>query len=115
MHSLIYYADLFVGDSLTMFTESALLGTPSISISSEGYLLGNFDEICQKYELGFRFRSVSEALGKIKELLQKSDIKEEWKKKRNRLLAEKRDVTQFQIDLIANYNKVRKNIRKFSC
>jgi len=115
IHSLLYYAHLFVGDSLTMFTEAALLGTPSISISSEGFLLGNFDEICKKYNLGFRFRSVTEALGKINELLRKSDLKKEWSVKRERLIAEKRDVTQFQIDLIASFNKVRKNIREFSC
>jgi hypothetical protein len=114
IHSLLYYAHLFVGDSLTMFTESALLGTPSISISSEGFLLGNFDEICRRYKLGFRFRSFNEAQTKIKELLAKDELKKEWSLKRERLIAEKRDVTQFQIDLISNFNKVRKNIRTFS-
>lgn len=100
IHSLLYYAHLFVGDSLTMFTESALLGTPSISISSEGFLLGNFDEICNRYELGFRFKSLKHASEKIKVLLDRDGIKNDWLIKREKLLAEKVDVTQFQLDLI---------------
>ena len=115
IHSLLYYAHLFVGDSLTMFTESALLGTPSISISSEGFLLGNFDEICSRYELGFRFRSIREALGKIKILLEDNRLKKDWQIKRERLLAEKRDVSQFQIDLINDYINRKSNVLSPRC
>ena len=104
IHSLMYYANLFIGDSLTMFTEAALLGTPSFSISSEGFLLGNFDEICEKYKLGFRFRSLTEALCKIEEIVEDENIKAKWAKKKEILFADKIDVTQFLVDFIENYN-----------
>lgn len=34
MHDLMHFADLFVGESLTMASEAALLGTPSICVST---------------------------------------------------------------------------------
>ncbi len=103
MHSFLFYAQMLVGDTLTMFTEAAILGTPAISISSEGFLLGNFDEICDKYKLGYRYKNLYEAMKKIEELIEKKDLKEEWKKKRERLLAEKIDVTKYWINFIENY------------
>jgi len=115
IHSLLYYAHLFVGDSLTMFTESALLGTPSISISSEGFLLGNFDEICNRYTLGFRFRSFRDALRKIQILLNKGELKNDWLVKRKKLLSEKRDVTQFQLDLIDSFTNKKSIALSLSC
>ena len=98
--SLLHYAHLYIGDSLTMFTEAALLGTPSISISSEGFLLGNFDELCDRYELGYRFRSLGAASSKIINLSKKSIMNSDWKIKRKKLLDEKIDVSEFQLDLI---------------
>ena len=34
MHDLLYYCSLFVGDGGTMASESAVLGTPSVHVSS---------------------------------------------------------------------------------
>ena len=34
IHTVLYYASLYVGDSQTMATEAALLGTPSIRFNS---------------------------------------------------------------------------------
>ena len=92
IHSLLHYAHLYIGDSL--------LGTPSISISSEGFLLGNFDELCDRYELGYRFRSLGAASSKIINLSKKSIMNSDWKIKRKKLLDEKIDVSEFQLDLI---------------
>jgi len=37
------------------------------------------------------------------ELLRRDDLKEEWAKKRERLLDDKIDATSFMVDFIANY------------
>jgi len=36
-------------------------------------------------------------------LIQQPDLKEQWAKKQERLLADKIDVTQFTVDFIENY------------
>ena len=40
---------------------------------------------------------------KALELIQQPDLKEKWAKKRQRLLADKIDVTQFMVDFIEHY------------
>lgn len=105
IHSLLYFAHMFIGDSLTMFTEAAILGTPSIIISTEGFLLGNFDDICDNYKLGFRYKTFSEAFNKIKDLLDKKHLKQEWMEKREKLLIDKIDVTSYLVDFIENYKE----------
>ena len=48
IHDLLYYASLYIGEGATMATESAMLGTPSIYISSLAGTMGNFVELEQK-------------------------------------------------------------------
>lgn len=53
IHHVLYYSNLFIGESATMATESALLGTPAIFVSStkRGYT----EEIENRYGLIFKF------------------------------------------------------------
>jgi predicted glycosyltransferase len=51
MHDLLYYAVLYVGEGGTMATEAAVLGTPSVYISSLVGIMGNFEELETKYDL----------------------------------------------------------------
>ena len=55
MHDLRYYASLYVGEGATMATESAILGTPSVYVSSLVGTMGNFIELGQKYGLVFNY------------------------------------------------------------
>jgi hypothetical protein len=105
IHDLLYYATLFVGDSQTMTTEAAVLGTPAIRCNSfvGPHDMGNFIELENKYDLIYSFRDSNLAINKAVELIKKPDLKERWVKKRQRLLSDKIDVTQFMIDLIENY------------
>jgi predicted glycosyltransferase len=45
----MYYADLFIGESATMASESAVLGTPAIFVST--LQAGVLNEIEEKYGL----------------------------------------------------------------
>lgn len=43
MHDVLYFADLFWGESGTMATEAAFLGTPAIDIATSALLVGVFE------------------------------------------------------------------------
>ncbi|MFC2056411.1 DUF354 domain-containing protein [Chloroflexota bacterium] len=105
MHDMLYYATLLVGDSQTMTTEAAVLGTPAVRCNSfvGPSDMGNFLELENKYDLIYSFREPDNAIRKAVELIQQPDLKEQWAKKWERLLADKIDVTRFMVDFIENY------------
>ena len=55
VHSLLYYATMFVGDSQTMTSEAAVLGTPSIRSNSFVGRIEYLEEEEHKYELTYGF------------------------------------------------------------
>jgi predicted glycosyltransferase len=107
MHSLLYYADLFIGESATMATESAVLGTPSIFVSSSRR--GYTDELEEKYDLLYNFtdspESQQKAISKAMEILmdKSSDVK--WNTKRETFLKDKEDVAAFMLNQILKYER----------
>jgi len=103
MHDLLYYASLYVGEGATMASEAAVLGTPSIYVSSLVGTMGNFIELEQKYGLVFNYSDSDKAMNKTVELIQDPDLKKEWKKKREQLLEDKIDVTAFMVWFVENY------------
>ncbi len=107
MHDLLFYAHLLIGDSQTMTTEAAVLGTPAIRCNTfvGDNDMSNFIELENKYNLIFNLSDPDKALTKAAELLQKPDLKEEWKKKRELLLEDKIDVTAFMVMFVEDYQK----------
>jgi len=106
MHNFMYHATLLFGESATMSSECAVMGVPSIFIDFEGR--GYTDEEEEKYGLIYRFSTQKQdqerAFEKAIQLLEKPDLKNEWVKKRERLLNDNIDVTQFMIDLVKKYD-----------
>ncbi|HHV24877.1 MAG: DUF354 domain-containing protein [Methanosarcina sp.] len=100
IHDLLYYATLYVGEGATMAVESAILGTPSIYISTLAGTMGNFSELEEKYGLVFNYSDSESALEKITELFNDSELKRTWSLKRAALLRDKVDVTEFMVKLI---------------
>ncbi|WP_094227389.1 DUF354 domain-containing protein [Methanolobus psychrotolerans] len=100
---LLYYATIYIGEGGTTASEAAVLGTPAIFISSLSGTMGNFTELEDKYGMIFSFKEEEAALSKAIEFLQKPYLKEEWKAKRNILLEEKIDVTEFMVKFVENY------------
>ncbi len=104
LHDVLYYTSLYVGEGATTAVEAAILGTPSIYISSFAGTMGNFTELEDKYGLLFNYNNSDEALAKAVELIQKLDIEDEWKRKREQLLKDKIDVTAFISNFITKYS-----------
>lgn len=95
IHSLIYFSSLFFGESGTMATEAAILGTPSVRVSSLSKLLGNFKELNQKYGLIYYYDNFQDGLSKSINILKYKNSKITWIKKSNELINDKIDVTDF--------------------
>ena len=103
LHVLLYYAALYVGEGGTTAAEAAVLGTPSIFVSSLAGTMGNFIELEETYNLLYSFTDGNVALGRAIEILQDPANRENWRIKRERLLGDKIDVTAFMIWLVENY------------
>lgn len=114
IHSFLAYSTMFIGDSQTMTSEAAVLGIPSIRSNSFVRRISYIEEEEYKYGLTFGFKPYeSERMfEKIKELLSYSDLKAEWQEKRQRMLADKIDVTAFMVWFIENYPESVKVMRE---
>ena len=113
-HSLMYYATMFVGDSQTMTSEAAVLGTPAVKCNSFAGQLSVPNELEQKYGLCYSFLPEQQEafFTKIEELLAMPELKGEWQLRRQRMLAEKIDYTSFMVWFVENYPDSRQTIAK---
>jgi len=100
MHDLLYYATMYIGEGATMATEAGILGTPSIYISSLVGTMGNFEELQNKYGLVYSFNNSNNALDAAVDFLSSNGLKNIWQNKREIMLNEKIEVTQFMTELI---------------
>lgn len=103
IHDLLSFATLYIGEGGTMATEAAILGTPSILVSSFAGTMGNFAELEKTYNLLYTFTESDAALEKAVEILNDTKSKEKWLIKRERLVKEKIDMTAFMVWFIENY------------
>lgn len=105
IHDVIYYSSLLFGESGTMASEAAVLGTPSIFIN--GNSLGYLDQQEQKYGLVNNFRSgkvdQERAIDRALEIIQEENGKQKYTGLRKKLLAECVDTTQFMVDEVLKY------------
>jgi len=80
MHQLMYHSSLYVGDSQSMATEAALLGTPAIRCNS--FVgpddMSNFVFLEKELNLLFNFSIIDMAIDKAFELLENQDSKSLW-------------------------------------
>lgn len=98
VHHVIAFADLLVGESATMASEAAVLGTHAIFVSKTGR--GYTDEQEADYGLVHNFtdRQAEEALAEAERLLALDDLKADAGRRRERLLGDKIDVTSWMVD-----------------
>jgi hypothetical protein len=102
MHSFIAFATLYVGDSQTMASEAAVLGVPSIRMNSFVGKISYLEEQEKKYGLTFGFlpQEINNMFDRIDELLAMPALKEEWQRRRQKMLEEKMDVTKMILEVL---------------
>ncbi|MFH1878456.1 MAG: DUF354 domain-containing protein [Candidatus Omnitrophota bacterium] len=105
MHDLMAFADMVIGEGATVASEAAMLGTPALYISKPGKGLGYTNELEKKYGLIYNFSAeeCGHALEKVRGLLSRPGLKKEWEDKRDKMLKEKIDVTNFIAGFVETY------------
>lgn len=103
---VLNFAQLFIGDSQTMTSEAAVLGTPAFRCNDFVGKISVMEEKEIKYGLSFNYppSKFNDLLSKIEELLKAGDCKEQFLAKRAAMLVDKINVTAFMIWLLENYN-----------
>lgn len=103
VHHLLAAARLVVGESATMASESAVLGTHAVFVSTTGR--GYTDEQERRYGLVHNFTpgQEAEALARVDELSARPDLSADAARRRARLLAERIDVTAWMVDFFEHH------------
>lgn len=107
IHHVMAFAKLYIGDSQSMAVEAAMLGTPSLRFNDFAGKIGVLEELENKYQLTFGIPSSQpdKLYAKIEELLAMPNLQSLFKKRRERMLSEKIDVSAFYTWFIENYPK----------
>ena len=106
IHDALYHALMLIGDSQTMTSEAAILGTPAIRSNS---FVGpndmmNFIEL-ERNGLIYNIKNPNDAIKQALKLLRQNDLKKKWHEKRKKFLKNKIDVSRFMVWFIENYPK----------
>ena len=105
IHHVLSFASLFFGESATMASEAAMLGIPSVflSTSRRGYT----DEQERLYQMVFNFNGVNAieelALQRAEAILMDPHARHIFQERRLQMLADLIDVTSFVVDVVEEY------------
>lgn len=104
IHDVLYYASVFMGDSGTMATEAALLGTPAVRYTpfSASCELGNFIELEKKYKMIWSLQDPQQVLDKALSLMNTKFLGD-YNFLREKILREKIDVNEYMIQQVEAY------------
>lgn len=109
IHHYIYYSDLLVGDSQSMVHEAAVLGTPSIRCNDFVGRIGVLEDLEKNYHLtvGFRPDQKDQLLSTIQDLMSIVDLKNIYRERSQKMMAEMIDVNSFVYWYLKSYSKSR--------
>lgn len=103
MHDLLHYADLYVGDSGTVPIEAGILGTPALCVNELTEEYGIFDELQNEYGIVDVVTEYEELVDRVHEITEHDRYQEIWKRRRDRLIYDKDDLTQVLSERIRKY------------
>ncbi len=105
MQDLMYYSNLFIGDSQTMCAEAGILGTPFIRFNDFVGKIEYLNDLENNYKLGWGVKTDNpkRVFSIIDELFNLPNYKKEWIKKKDMLFTDKVDLTALSIWLIEHY------------
>ena len=109
IHHILAYASLYIGDSQSMAVEASMLGTPCIRFNDfvGKKKISVLEELEHKYGLtnGISSHEPEVLYAKIREILEMKNAKAIYRERKEKMLAEKIDVTKFWTWFIENYPK----------
>jgi hypothetical protein len=101
IHHAMAFASLMASESATMTVEAAILGTPALYCSSLVGSLLIIDELEKKFGLAFQYRPIESQrlMDQVRTLMNLPDRKQQWQSRREKMLAEKIDLTDWIVNL----------------
>lgn len=105
IHHVLAFSSLYIGDSQSMAVEAAMLGVPNIRFNDFAGRIGVLEELEHKYHLtrGIPSDKPDELISVVKDWLARPALKQECQACRQKMLADKIDVTAFFTWFIENY------------
>lgn len=105
IHHWMSFASLYIGDSQSMAVEAAMLGTPSVRFSDFAHRIGVLNALEEKYKLtiGIPSDNPEQLFSVVEEMASKPNLKEEYQRRRETMLHEQIDVTEFFVDTVLKY------------
>jgi len=111
IHTLIQYSSLFIGESGSMATEAAVLGTPSIMVNTSSKYFGVFEHL-SKFGNLFYYDNEIAAIEKIRDLLSNADVKKNSIRNAQEYMQQSINLTDFMVWFIENYPNSFKIMKK---
>ena len=104
IHHWMAFASIYIGDSQSMAVESAMLGTPSIRFSDFAHRIGVLNALEEQYRLttGIPSNRPEILYQTVRQMIDTPNLKSEYQRRRQKMLSEQIDVTQFFVDFIVN-------------
>lgn len=107
IHHLLAFASLYIGDSQSMAVEASMLGTPCLRFNDfvGRKKISVLEELEHVYQLtnGISSHNAEQLYSKIEEILAMPDARATYQARKEKMLAEKIDVTKFWTWFIENY------------
>ena len=105
MHHILAFSSLLISDSQSMSVEASMLGVPSIRYSDFAGKISVLEELEHQYQLtyGILPGKINLLVSKVDELLSTIDLSEIFKKRRQEMLKDKINVSNFATWFIENY------------
>jgi uncharacterized protein len=102
IHHVIFHAEMLVCDSQSMTVEAAILGTPSIRYSDFAGRISVLEELEHRYGLtiGVKPPHAGRVIEELQKALSDPGNKEEHRRRRERMLTEKIDVTELLTETV---------------
>lgn len=108
---VLYYAEMFIGDSQTMSSEAAILGITTFRCNDFVGKISVMNEKEDKYKLMFSYSpgKFDQMIQKIESILKDEDFKETFRIRRQQLLNDKIDLSAFMIWCFENHKTINFN------
>jgi uncharacterized protein len=102
LHDALAFADLLVGDSQTVAAEAAVLGTPSLRVSSWTGRLAYLTELEKRYGLTFAYhpKKADELMAHVDRWLAEPSLRQSLASQHQRLLADKVDMADWFVKFL---------------
>ena len=99
LHSLMFFSSLIIGESATMVSEAAILGTPSVYVDSKGR--GYTRDLENRYGILFNYTpdDVSKVFSKAEAILTDRNSKAHALTVREKIMSEAVDLTSFMVEI----------------